>query len=401
LRADYEDAAHHFQEARGAAVQLGHAALEAKCLRELGATAEEGRRLGDAKAAYGEALRLAAKIRDASLIADLCRRLGRLTPGTWARKDWYQRAADMLQELGYLRRSAEFCLDMAGHIARADPGEAESCCRRALDLVGGDERSPVTVRAHVELARCARREGAYDRATSECDRAIELAEGLERPFLIAQACQEGGLIRQLAGDPARARELHCRALSQAEEGSDAETAIAACRDLGRLARRDGHDTGEHSVQSWYGRALSLAEAAGDEQTAIACAQQLALSAMRCGAPEDARRLSARWPELCGPFGQDEGGDDGLAECRAGLGAEFTDGGRPDEAIGFTTASFLALIDIDAQSAREQAALLQRQRAELGTEAFAGLLAEHVTGAVYEELMKISDPAASADQDSQD
>jgi hypothetical protein len=65
------------------------------------------------------------------------------------------------------------------------------------------------------------------------------------------------------------------------------------------------------------------------------------------------------------------------------------------------ASFLALIDIDAQSAQEQAALLRRQRAELGTEAFAALLAEHVTGAVLQELMKTSDPAASADQDGQD
>ena len=401
LRGDYEDAAHHFEEARGAAVQLGNAALEAKCLRELGATAEDDRRLGDATVAYGDALRLAAKIRDPGLIADLCRRLGRLTPGTWARKDWYQRAADMLQELGYLRRSAEFCLDMAGHIARTDLAEARSCCRRALELVGGDERSPITVLAHVELARCARREGAYDQATSECDQAIELAEGLGRPVLIARACQEGGLIRHLAGDPGRARELHGRALSQAEDAADTETVIAACRDLGRLARRDRHDTGEDSAESWYGRALSLAEAAGDEQTAIGCAQQLALSAIRRGAPQDARRLSARRPELCGPFGEDEGGGDGLAECRAGLGAEFTDSGRPDEAIGFTTASFLALIEIDAQSAQQQAALLQRQRAELGTEAFAALLAEHVTGAAHEELMKISEPAASADQDSQD
>ena len=401
MRGDYGDAAHDFQEARQAAVQLRNAALEAECLRELGATALDDGRPADAQATYVDALRLADQHGDADLIADLCRRLGRLTPGPWGRKEWYQRAADRLQELGHPGRSAELCLEMAGLIAHVDLAEAESCCRRALSLVDSDQRSPVTVLAYVELARCARREGDYGRATSECARAIELAEGLGRPVLIAPACQEGGLISQLAGAPGHARELHRRALSQAEDAADTETVIAACRDLGRLARRDRRDTGEDSVESWYGRALSLAEAAGDERTAIACAQQLALSAVRRGAPEDARRLSARRPELCGPFGADEGGDDGLAEYRAGLGAEFTDSGRPDEAIGFTAASFLALIYIDAQSARQQAALLRRQRAELGTEAFAGLLAEHATGAVLQELMKTSDPAASADQDSQD
>jgi len=401
MRGDYGDAAHDFQEARQAAVQLGNPALEAECLRELGATAEADDRPADAQATYVEALRLADKLRDAGLIADLYRRLGRLTPGPWGRKEWYQRAASRLLELGHPGRSAELCLEMAGLIAHTDLAEAESCCRRALDLVDGDERSGVTVLAHVELARCARREGAYDRAALECAQAIELAERLERPVLIAPACQEGGLISQLAGDPGHGRQLHRRALSQAEDAADTETVIAACRDLGRLARRDGHDTGEDSVESWYGRALSLAEAAGDERTAIVCAQQLALSAMRRGALEEARRLPERWPELCGPFGEDEGSDPVLAWRRADLGAEFTDSGRPDEAIGFTAVSLLALIEIDAQAARQQATLLQRQRAELGTEAFAARLAEYVTGAVLEELMEISDPAASAGQDSQD
>lgn len=392
-RGDYGDAAHDFEEARQAAVQLGNPALEARCLRELGVTAEDDRRLADAQASYGDALRLAARLRDADMIADLCRRLARLTVGTWARKDWYQRAADMLHELGYVRVSAEFYLDMAGLIARADVAEAESCCHRALDLVEHDEQSPVTVLAHMELARCARRAGAYGRAASEGDQAIEVAEGLGRPVLIARACQEGGLIRQLAGDPDRARQLHRQALGQAEEAADAKTTMAACRDLGRLARREHRDTGDDSVESWYARALSLAEAAGDELTAVACAQQLALSAVRRGAPEDARRLSERWPELCWPA--DEGGnaDPGLARRRAEVGAELTDGGRPDEGVGFTAVSFLALMDIDAQSAQQQAALLQRQLAELGTEVFAALLAEHVAGTVHEALMEISAPGS--------
>src|SRR5262249_33761823 len=144
LRGDYGDAAHDFEEARQAAVQLRNQALEAQCLRELGATAEDDRRLADARASYADALTLAARLHDADMIADLCRRLARLTAGTWARKDWYQRAADMLQELGYVRVSAEFYLDMAGLIARADLAEAESCCHRALDLVEHDEQSPVT-----------------------------------------------------------------------------------------------------------------------------------------------------------------------------------------------------------------------------------------------------------------
>jgi tetratricopeptide (TPR) repeat protein len=397
MRGDYSDAAHDFREARQAAVQLGNPALEAECLRELGATAQDDGRPADAQATYLEALRLADKHGSADMIADLCRRLARLTPGTWARKDWYQRAADRLQQLGQPARSAELCLEMAAHIAPADLAEAESCCHRALGLVDSDEQSAITVLAHVELARCARRGGDYARATSECARAVELAEALGRPVLIAPACQEGGLISQLAGDPGPARELHRRALSQAEDAAVTGIVIAACRDLGRLARRDGHDTGEDSAESWYGRALSLAEAAGDEWTAIACAEQLALSAMRRGAPEDATELSGRWPELCGPFGE-QGRDRVMAEYRARLGAEFTDSGRPDEAIGFTTASFLALIEIDARSAGQQAALLQRQRAELGTEAFAALLAEHVTGDLHEELMKMSHPAASGGQD---
>jgi len=391
LRGDYGDAAHDFEEARQAAVQLRNQALEAQCLRELGATAEDDRRLADARASYADALTLAARLHDADMIADLCRRLARLTAGTWARKDWYQRAADMLQELGYVRVSAEFYLDMAGLIARADLAEAESCCHRALDLVEHDEQSPVTVLAHLELVRCARRAGTYGRAATESDQAIEVAEGVGRPVLIARACQESGLIRQLAGDPGRARQLHRRALSQAEEAADAKTIMAACRDLGRLARREHRDTGEDSVESWYARALSLAEAAGDELTAVACAQQLALSAVRRGAPEGARRLAERRPELCGVA--DEGGntDPGLARRRAQVGAELTDGGRPDEAVGFTAVSFLALMDIDAQSAEQQAALLQRQLAELGSEVFAALLVEHVTGTVHEALMEISAP----------
>jgi tetratricopeptide (TPR) repeat protein len=390
-RGDYGDAAYVFGQAGQTAVRLRHRSLEADCLLELGITADEHGRAADASSIYQDALRLAEELRDAGRIHSVCRRLAALTHGRWGQHDWHQRAADALLELGYRRECAECHLDMARIIAPLDLELATSYCHRALALVDHDERSPVTSPAHLELARCARRGGAYGQATAACDEAIRLAEGLGIAALTGRACQEGGLIRQLTGDLARAAELHRRALQQAEAAQDAETILASCRDLGRIARRQRRDEGDDSVESWCGRALALAEAASDDLAAVAAAQQLLLSALRNGRPADAERLRARRPELCGPVSA--AGDDGpqLARSRGGIGKALTDSGRPDEAVGFTAASCVALPDIDKQSARAQVAVLQRQRAELGAEVFAALLAEHARGEVYEAVMEISVP----------
>jgi tetratricopeptide (TPR) repeat protein len=391
MRGDFDDAAYDFGQARQGAVRLRHRSLEADCLLELGITADEHGRWADAKTAYQDALRLAEELRDAGRIHDVCRRLAALTPGRWGRRDWHQRAAGALLQLGFRRECAECHLDMARIIAPADLELATSYCHRALALVDHDERSPVTSSAHLELARCARRGGTYDQAIAACDEATRLAEGLGIAALTGCACQEGGLIRQLTGDLDRAGELHRRALGQAEAAQDAATILASCRDLGRIARREHRDEGDDSVESWCGRALALAEMARDELAATACAQQLVLSALRRGRSADAERLRAQRPELCGPAGPDTDADPDLARRRGRIGAELTDSGRPDEAVGFTAASCVALLDVDSRTAGDQAALLQRQRAELGADVFAALLAEHAAGQLHEALMEISAP----------
>ncbi len=113
--------------------------------------------------------------------------------------------------------------------------------------------------------------------------------------------------------------------------------------------------------------------------------------MRRGRPAAAERLRAQRPELCGPAGAAGDGDPDLARRRGQIGARLTDSGRPDEAVGFTAASCVALLDVDSRTVGDQVTLLQRQRAELGADVFAALLAEHAAGKLHEALMEISAP----------
>jgi hypothetical protein len=106
----------------------------------------------------------------------------------------------------------------------------------------------LTAEAYLELARCARKQGDHKAAYGSWLRAAQVAEELQRDDLTAETCQQGGLISQLAGDPARARELHWQALNLAARIGDQDAMIASCRDLGRLARwkRDeGHESPEY------------------------------------------------------------------------------------------------------------------------------------------------------------
>jgi tetratricopeptide (TPR) repeat protein len=396
-RGDYDDASHLFQEAYENAERMGNLAVASDCLIELGITAQDGREPAAAAVYYRRALDMAEGLRDGPKIANLCLRLGDLTAGFWARLEWYQRAAETCDAHGYRLSAARLWLVAGRFAAGFDLDEATRCCRRALDLVGQDGPSPVTVAAWLELARCFRQRGEQNDARDAWRRAAELAESAQRDDLIGLACQEGGLISQLAGDMDGARELHRRALDLAERVSDRETTIASCRDLGRLARwRRAEDHG--SLEYWYGRALYLAEQSGDEQAVIACAQQLLLDAIRAGDTERAVKLSAVRPMLLGHLDEDSPADPAVARSRGKLGMELTMQGRPDEALGFTAASLLAWLEIDRQEAEQQRSWLRRQRSELGDERFTQLLAEYAGDGMLKALMEISMPVTRTEPD---
>src|SRR5262249_26385425 len=156
-------------------------------------------------------LQIAQEIGNAAMIADLCRRLGALASQELERYTWYDHAAGYLSVLGLVADSAVVCLEMARLIASSDRGQAILCCERALDLVDHDELSPVTIRAQLERARCERLDGSWQAAADACDEAVRLGEIQDRRELIAQACNEAGIARQLAGDLDVAQELHSRA----------------------------------------------------------------------------------------------------------------------------------------------------------------------------------------------
>ncbi len=391
-RGDYDDASFLFTKAYDNADAMGNQAMASACLLELGVTAAEDLQLAAAAAYYRQALPIAQRLKDGRKIAELYRRLADVTPGPWARLEWYQAAAKTYEAYGYQLSAARLWLEAGRFAAGFDLDEATRCCRRALDLVGQDKQFPVAIEAWLELARCSRQRGEHGDARDAASRAVELAEGARRDDLVGQACQEGGLVSQLAGDPAGAQELHRRALDLAERTSDRDTVIASCRDLGRLARWE-HDEEHGSLEYWYGRARDLAEQAGDEQTVTACAQQLLLAAIRAGDAQRAAELIAERPALVGHLDENAPAESGLARRRGELGAELTTQGRPDEALGFTAASLLAWLVIDHQQAERQRGWLSRQRAELGDERFARLLAEHVDdGELRTSLLEISVPA---------
>jgi tetratricopeptide (TPR) repeat protein len=391
LNGDLDDAKRRFTEARDRAGRLGNRALEAECVRELGATEETGGDTSAARVRYGEALQIAQENGDAAMIADLCRRLGALAREEPDRYAWYDRAAGFLSVLGLAADSAVVCLEMARLVASSNRGQAILCCERALDLVDRDELSPVTIQAQLERARCERLNGSWQAAADACDEARRLAELQDRRALIAQACNEGGIVRQLAGDLDVARELHTHALRLAEETDDREMILASCRDLGRLARRANGGRPAGDIESWYRRALEQAEATGDEQAAAACAQQLALAAKRAGVDAAAAGLVRRWPViwLPGPGSapepsRDSGADAELADRRRQLGADLTDAGRPDEAICFTVGSLSAP---DRKHKRAAAELLRRQQAILGPGVFAAQLAQDIGSVTANYLIK--------------
>jgi tetratricopeptide (TPR) repeat protein len=395
LNGDLDDAKRRFTDARDLAGELGNRALEADCVRELGATEETSGDRAAARARYREALKIAEEIGNAEMIADLCRRLGALASQEPERYAWADRAAAFLSRLGLAADSAVVCLEMARLIASSDRGEAISCCERALDLVDHDELSPVTIQALLERARCERLDGSWQAAADSCDEARRLAELQDRPALIARACNEGGITRQLAGELELAKELHSRALSLAEETNDREMILASCRDLGRLGRRAHGGQPEGDIESWYRRALEQAEAMGNGQAAAACAQQLALAAQRAGAdPATAADLVRRWPEIWLPgsgsapeSSGDPGADAELAGRRRRLGTDLTDDGRPDEAIWFTVGSLRAP---DQGHVLAAAGLLGRQQAILGSAVFAAQLSEYLSSATVAFLIGVAD-----------
>ena len=394
LNGDLGDAERRFTEARDRAGRLGNRALEAECVRELGATELAAGDTFAAKGRYREALQIAEKTGDAAMIADLCRRLGALAQEEPERYNWYDYAAGFLSMLGLAADSAMICLEMAGLIASSDREQAISCCERALDLVDHDEQSPVTIRAQLERARSERLIGSWQAAADACDEARRLAEAQDRRALIAQACNEGGIVRQLAGDLDAAKELHLRALHLATEAEDWEMMLASRRDLGRLARRASGGQPAGDSESWYRLALEQAEATGDEEAAVACAQQLALAATRAGADAVAAELTRRWPVIWLPAApgsapeapRDPGADAELAGRRRQLGADLTDAGRPDEAIWFTVGSLGAP---DQKYARSAAKLLGRLRAVLGADVFAAQLAAYLGSEVVDYLIGVA------------
>jgi tetratricopeptide (TPR) repeat protein len=321
--------------------------------------------------------------------ADLCCRLGNLYAPFSTKMEWYRRAAETFEAIGYLAAAADLWLRIGRVAANYDLTEAARCCSRALDLTDRDEASPLTAEAYLELAQCARKQGDHKTAYGSWLTADRLAQRLQRDGLAARTCHEGGLIGQLNGEPAETRELHRRALDLAEGTGDKDTMIASCRDLGRLARWE-HDGGHGSLEHWYGRALDLALQRGDGRAVTACAQQLLLAAMRAADAERAGELLAAYPVLVGSLGPDLAADSSLARRRGELGAALTRDGRPDEALGFTTASMLAWLQIDQLRAEEQQGWLRRQRTELGRERFAELLCEFLDAGIMAAVLEVAE-----------
>jgi hypothetical protein len=389
LRGDYDDALHLFTEARDSAERIGNQAVALDCLTELGATAEQGSTPAAAPDYYRRGLEIAEELRDGMKAADLCCRLGNLYAPFSTKMEWYRRAAETFEAIGYLAAAADLWLRIGRVAANYDLTEAARCCSRALDLTDRDEASPLTAEAYLELAQCARKQGDHKTAYGSWLTADRLAQRLQRDGLAARTCQEGGLIGQLNGEPTETRELHRRALDLAEGTGDKDTMIASCRDLGRLARWE-HDGGHGSLEHWYGRALDLALQRGDGRAVTACAQQLLLAAMRAADAERAGELLAAYPVLVGSLGPDLAADSGLARRRGELGAALTRDGRPDEALGFTTASMLAWLQIDQLRAEEQQGWLRRQRTELGRERFAELLCEFLDAGIMAAVLEVAE-----------
>jgi tetratricopeptide (TPR) repeat protein len=386
-RGDYDDAAHLFSRAREIAAKMGNQAAELDCLLELGITAQEGPARTAAADYYQRALDLAENLRDSLKAADLCRRLGNLYPDFDTRMDWYRRAAETYETIGHRFAATGTWLQIGQVAAHYDLDEAARCCRRALDLTGEGEVSPLTVRIHLELAQCARKAGDHRSAWRAWQNAAKHADVLQSDDLTAVTAGEGGLISQLTGDPARARDLHWQALNLADRLGDTDTVIASCRDLGRLARWQGGKDHE-SPEYWYRRALTLAERQGDTEAMTACAQQLVLAAARVGDSGRVTELLGENPLLIGRLNPGWRVDPGLARYWGRLGTNLTRGGRPDEGLGFTAASMLAWLEIDFQQAEGQKEWLRRQRAELGGARFAEHLAEYLDASLVAAVLDV-------------
>lgn len=387
-RGDYDDSAHLFDQAREIAAKMGNQPAELDCLTELGITAEQGPARADAADYYQQALELAGDIQDSLKAADLCRRLGNLPAGFDIKMAWYRQAAATYETVGHRSAATDLWLQIGQVAAGYDLDEAVRCCRRALDLTGDGEVSALTVVILLELVRCARKAGDHAVAWRTWQSAAQHANVVQRTDLLAMTAEEGGLISQLTGDPGRARELHRQALTLAERVGDVVTVTASCRDLGRLARWQGGKDHE-SPEYWYRRALTLAEQRDDRTAMAACAQQLVLAAARMGDAAQVTELLAGDPLLVGRMSTGQRVEPGLARRRGRLGMTLTRDGRPDEALGFTAASMLAWLETDHQQAQEQKQWLRRQRAELGGERFAELLADYLdadlAGAVLDIL----------------
>ena len=111
---------------------------------------------------------------------------------------------------------------------------------------------------------------------------------------------------------------------------------------------------------------------------------------------DAARVSellAANPLLIGRLNTGLRVNPGLARYWGRLGTNLTQGGRPDEALGFTAASMLAWLEIDFRQAEEQKEWLRRQRAELGGERFAELLAEYLDASLVAAVLEVADEQA--------
>lgn len=174
----------------------------------------------EAKAAYGEALKLAQAAKDQGLEAQALRGLGRIARQEGMSKEameFYAKALELSRKMG--DREGEIWASYEQAAANTQPGKAEEQeLLRILEPARnrGDRQAEAALR--VELGGMALREGRMEEARSSLNRALELMRGIGDAWGEADALERLAMMEERLGQMAEASEHRARALELRQDG---------------------------------------------------------------------------------------------------------------------------------------------------------------------------------------
>ena len=283
-------AAHYLEAYRSAADDSDAAQLRSEAIAALRRGAQRAAAVGapqTAERAYRTAIDLAAGEEERIDLLEAAGEMALLDGRYEDSLGLFEDAAGRLRELGRGRDAARLGSKIGQALRRVGRAtDAVDRMRRDLDVLSDDLRDPETAQINVELGVALISSGRVDEAEEPLERALELAQALERPYVLASALTYKAQLCVVLGRATEARILFdgAVALCQSHEFTD-RLFVAELNGGDFLRRFDLPGAGERTSE-----ALATARRIGSRYYESVAASNLMRTWEYAGAWEEVERL---------------------------------------------------------------------------------------------------------------